>query len=85
MLVTTEIVRDVLCNEIIQLSQYDMDQRARKHVSNIASILMSDDFQQVCDPDEVWLLELKKFCRAERSKQVCPSHRNPVGFSSQPS
>ena len=70
MLVTTELVRDVLCDQVIQLSKLEgLPQSAAPHIHALSLILSSDDFQQVTDPDDVWLTELKEFCKQKRKEQ----------------
>lgn len=68
MLMTTEIVRDVLANEVICLMREPMSDEAKQHVINMRDILISDDFQQVTSPDDVWLMELKAFCKMKRGE-----------------
>ena len=91
MLVTTELVRDVLCNELLGIDETikeaheimappylakkwrilspDQLENIAQHINNISKVLTSDDFQQVTDPDDVWLTELKEFCRQKRKEQ----------------
>lgn len=62
MLVVNEIVRDVLCNELIKLSKY-VPPEAYEHLRSMSDILMSDkDFQYV-DDEEVNQVILSAFPR----------------------
>lgn len=69
MLITNELTRDVLCNELIQLDKCiksyldPLPSEASEHIYNMVSILMSPkDMVQV--PVDVWIPDLTEIAEA---------------------
>lgn len=66
MLITTELVRDVLCNELIQISnacKAGIMSDVIKHVDNIADILVSSsDFAYIDVP--AWTSDMTRIAQA---------------------
>ena len=77
MLITTELVRDILCNEVIELDKCakatscSISKDMRDHLCNLVNILM-DDKSFVHVPVDAWIPDL-----TDIAKSVVDSKEHP--------
>lgn len=78
MLITNELTRDVLCNELIELDKcikFYLDpapSKTSQHISNMVSILMSPEDMKQVDVD-IWIPEFEQLANAivaERNRKA---------------
>lgn len=78
MLITNELTRDVLCNELIELDKCIKSyldpvlSKVSQHIYNMVSILMSDEDMKHVDAD-IWIPEFEQLARSiveERNRKA---------------